>query len=438
MEFPIYPFLIALTYKIFGVLDFLGRLWAFVFSLATLFIFYKLAREYLSGFSLIFAFAFFTFNPLIVEFSTSIQPEGLMILFYISAAYFFLKWLKTDEIFYFLSAVISTALTLLAKATAAHIGLFFAVILFQKFGFELFKKIKIWLFGFLSLIPAIVWYLHAKNLWLTYGNSVGVSNEYHWVGTDFFTNSYFIKGILSSEIFVVWVLFGFLVGIFAVVKDFKEKGVKDALVWSASAFVFYIIIARTSADEWANYYHIFSIPPAALLFGFGVKKFWAYLQNFADFFSEFSAFEKLTKVAVIFVVAVSIALTFLLEAKQIRANILQNRKPDESFDCAKKLKSALQKEGLILVSGGNCFDPDGYQLAYNASFMFYWLERKGFNICVEDQSIEKVKEFSAKGAKYFVADKNHIKKIPDFELKLKSNFSLIAECEDFYVFDLEE
>lgn len=437
MEFPIYPFLVALTYKIFGVHDLFGRLWAFVFSLGTIFFFYKLAREYLSGFSLIFAGAFFTFNPLIVEFSTSIQPEGLMILFYISAAYFFLKWLKTNENFYFISAIISTALTLLAKATAAHIGLFFFVLLFQKFGFDLFKKIKVWIFGFASLFPALIWYLHAKNLWLSYGNSLGVSNEYHWIGADFFMNSYFIKGILSSEIFVVWAMFGLLAGIFAAVKGFNEKGVKDALVWLVSAFVFYLITARTSADDWASYYHIFSIPPAALLFGFGVKKFWEYLQNCADFFSEFSGFEKLIKAVLIFAAAVSIALTFLLEAKQIRARILQNRKPDESFDCAKKIKPFLKNEGLILVSGGNCFDADGFQTAYNASFMFYWLERKGFNICVEDQSVEKVKEFSASGAKYFVAEKNLIEKIPGFERNLKNNFPIVAECAEFYVFDLE-
>ena len=207
MEFPLYPFLIALTYKIFGIHDLFGRLWAFVFSLGTLFIFYKLAREYLSGWSLIFSFAFFTFNPLIVEFSTSIQPEGLMILFYLSSVFCFLKWLKTDENFYFLSAIILTALTLLAKATAAHIGLFFLVLLIQKFGFDFLKNLKVWLFGLISLLPAFLWYRHAKNLWLTYGNSLGVSNEYHWIGADFFTNSYFIKGILTNEIFVAFVLF---------------------------------------------------------------------------------------------------------------------------------------------------------------------------------------------------------------------------------------
>ncbi|HEY0462112.1 MAG TPA: glycosyltransferase family 39 protein, partial [Pyrinomonadaceae bacterium] len=132
MEFPLYSYLTAITYKIFGVHDFLGRFWAFLFSLGTLLFFFRLAREYLGDFNLVFAFAFFAFNPLIVEFSTSIQPEGLMIFCSTASVYFFLKWLKTGAEKDFWLASIATALTLLSKATAAHIGLFFAALLLQK------------------------------------------------------------------------------------------------------------------------------------------------------------------------------------------------------------------------------------------------------------------------------------------------------------------
>lgn len=436
MEFPLYPYLIAITYKVFGVHDYFGRIWSFLFSMLTLFVFFKLSREYLSNYSLLLALAFFAFNPLIIEFSTAIHSEGLMLLFYITSVYFFLKWLKTEESKDFWLAVFSTALTILTKAPAAHIGLFFAVLLFQKYGFSVFKQAKIWLFGALSLFPAVLWYWHAKNLWKTYGNSLGVSNEYHWIGTDFFTNSYFIQGILRSEFLYVWVTFGLIVGIFAVWRGFNEKGVKHALLWLASAFVFYIIAARTSADEWANYYHLFSIPPAALLFGFGAKKLWEYMQSFANFFSEQTALQKLRKIGVILIVSISIAAAFLLEAKQIRANYKEKLLNDESFACAKKIAHLLKKEGSILVSGGKCFDADGFQTAYNASFMFYWLERKGFNICVEEQSVEKVREFSAKGAKYFLAEKPLLQRKPNFENELKQNFPIVAECEEFFVFDL--
>jgi hypothetical protein len=438
MEFPLYPYLIAITYKIFGVQDYFGRVWAFLFSLLTLFFFFKLARWFLDDFSLVFAFAFFAFNPLIVEFSTAIQPESLMILCYTASVYFFLKWLETEEDKDFWLAASATALTLLSKATAAHTGVFFAVLLLQKFGFKLFKQSKIWLFGAISLLPALLWYAHAKSLWKNYGNSLGVSNEYHWIGADFFTNSYFIKGILFSELSVVWVYCGLAVGVFAVFKGFHEKVIRQTLLWLASIFLMYLLAARTTADDWASYYHIFSIPPAALIFGFGAGKIAEIFGDLCNFFGDFSASEKLRKSFLVFAAAFAVFAAFAFEAQRIRANLLEHRATDENFVCAPKLKTLMPKEGLILVSGGQCFDADGYQTAYNASFMFYWLDRRGFNVCTEEQSIEKVREFAAKGAKYFAAQKTIVAEKPNFAAELKQNFPLAGECGEFYVFDLEE
>ena len=436
MEFPLYPYLTAITYKIFGVHDHFGRLWAFVFSLLTLLFFYKLAREHLSDFALVFAFAFFAFNPLIVEFSTSVQPESLMILGYTASVYFFLRWLDRSEDKDFWCAAVSTALTLLAKATSAHIGLFFGVLLLQKFGWKTFRQTKVWLFALVSLLPALLWYAHAKSLWKNYGNSLGVSNEYHWAGADFFTNSYFAKGILYSEFSVVWVYFGLAVGAFAVFKGFQEKTVRLCLLWLGAAFAMYTAAARTAADDWASYYHIFSVPPAAMLFGIGAGKLSESFAGLFKFFGDFSGLEKAKRGLPAAAIAASVIAAFALEARRIRAGLLEHRAPDESYLCAARLKPALKTEGLILVSGGHCFDADGYQTAYNASFMFYWLTRKGFNICVEDQSVAKVKEFAAQGARYFVAQKSIVDQKPDFAAELKSAFPVVDECEEFYIFVL--
>ena len=173
MELPLYPFLTALTYEAFGVHDQLGRMWAFLFSLGTLFFFYRLAREYLSDLPAVIAFAFFAFNPLVVEISTSVQPEGLMLMAYVAAAFFFVRWIRTGGTAVFVGAAAMTALALLAKASAAHIGLFFGILLIQKYRWGVFKQSRVWLFGIISILPTALWYVHAKNLWTTYGNSLG-------------------------------------------------------------------------------------------------------------------------------------------------------------------------------------------------------------------------------------------------------------------------
>lgn len=434
MEFPMYPYAIALTYKAAGINEVFGRIWSFLFSLTTLWMFYRLAREYLDGVALVAAFAFFAFNPLIVEFSTSIQPEGLMMLFYVAAAAWFVRWNNDGNDRDLWLAAGATSLALLAKLTAAHIGILFAILLIRKHGIGFLRNVRVWIFGAISLVPAAVWYVHAKGFWTTYGNSLGVSNEYHWVGPDFFTNSYFIKGILSSEAIFVWSIAGAIIGAWGAIRGFRTRSVQDALVWLAACFLFYVVAARTAADDWAAYYHIFSVVPAALLFGSGVREIFGLARDFADRFSSRSGLANVAHIAFVILLSFVAFAVLLVDARMIRAQILENRRPDESRACAIELKPRLTEPGPILVSGDRCFDPDGYPVAYNASFMFYWLERKGSNICVEQQSVEKVREAAEKGARYFVAQKNYLKQKEGFEATLRSEYPVVDECGEFVVF----
>jgi len=436
MELPLYPWITAVSYEIFGEKDVIGRLWSLAFSLGALFFFFRLAREYLDGVFLIAATAFFAFNPLVVEVSTSIQPEGLTIFAYVAAVYYFLRWLRTGSDRDFWLAAFLTALTLLAKATAGHVGILFAVLLIQKYGVSVVKQARVWMFGLIALVPAAAWYIHAKGLWTTYGNSLGVSNEYHWIGLDFFTNPYFITGILRNEVVYAWTLFGLIVAAFGLIYGFRERLAHISLIWLACVFVLYLAAARTTADEWASYYHIFTVPAAALLFGFGLKKAWDFLRDSADTFSQRSLVGNLFLLGVGLVVLFSGFATFAVEARNTRARVLEHRVADESYQYAAELRPKLFAPGLILVSGGNCFDADGYRVAYNASFMFYWLDRKGSNICVEDQSIEKIREIASGGTKYFIAQRSALKSKAGFETSLRNEFPVVNENETYIVLDL--
>ncbi len=436
MELPLYPWITAMSYEVFGEKDVIGRLWSLAFSFGTLFFFFRLAREYLDRIFLIAATAFFAFNPLIVEVSTSIQPEGLTIFAYVGAVYYFLRWLRTEVGSDFWLATLLTALTLLAKATAGHIGILFGVLLIQKYGLSVVKQSRVWLFGLIAVVPAAAWYIHAKGLWTAYGNSLGVSNEYHWIGLDFFTNPYFITGILRNEVVYAWTLFGLIVAAFGLIYGFRERLAQISLIWLASVFVLYLAAARTTADDWANYYHIFTVPAAALLFGFGLKKAWDFLLDSADTFSQRSLVGNLFLLGIGLVVFFAGLATFAVEARNVRGRVLEHRVADESYQYAGELKPKLVTPGLILVSGGNCFDADGYRVAYNASFMFYWLDRKGSNICVEDQSIEKVREIAASGTKYFIAQRTALKSNAGFETSLRNEFAVVDENETYVVLDI--
>ncbi|MBL8206689.1 MAG: glycosyltransferase family 39 protein [Blastocatellia bacterium] len=423
MEFPVYPWLIAWGYQFFGFHEPIGRIINYVFSLLTLLVFFKLARYLLPPWGTITAAIFFTFNPLLINVSNSLQPEGLMFLCYVLAGYLFIRWLDNESKWYLLGACMATAAAILAKATAAHIGLLFALLLLSKYGLGAIRQPRLWLFGLGALLPGAWWYKHAHQFWLQYGNSLGVSNEYHWAGLDLFTNPSYLLGIARSELLYVWMLTGVFLAGAALFWKWREKPVKYGVFWFVAAMVYYLIAARTTGDQWAAYYHIASVPGVALLVGSGVEALrqlkpeaqWTRFARVAGF------------VSLLGVVALQ-ARQITVDAKHWQASPLRS--------CAESFAAMMPKEELMLVTGGVCRD-EGYPVAYNASFMLYWADRKGFNVCIEEQSLEAVATFIKRGAKYYLAAKSTFRQKKQLEEDLRRTYPVLAECDDYCLFQLK-
>lgn len=491
MEFPLYPWLIAVCYKLFGMHEIIGRVLSFVFSLLAMLFFFKLAGYLLPEKGALVAALFFVLSPLVISISSSLQPEGLMFLCYILAAYFFVRWLDDESRKNYGLAMATTALALLAKASAAHIGLFFGILLFTKMGLKILRQPRIWLFGVGALLPSMVWYKHAHNLWLTYGNSLGISNETHWAGLDLFSNPTFILGIERSELFYVWMPTGVVLGFLALVLRSPTRVVKYSLFWLVAIEAFYLLAARTTGDSWAIYYHVVSIPAVALMIGAGVD---AVIQlryqrsllralsiasialivilaitdllNLSSFDVRLlfklgillglsalmlialfvghtekespatSRFVRLNTVVIYFAV-LCLAATSLYQIRMLRDDFQARATEGSLYACSHEFSSAIPDSVLIVASGGACVDPTGFPVAFNSSYMFYWLDRKGFSICVEQQSIAALKLLSDRGARYFVAEKSAVKMKPGFEAELQRSFPLTMECKDAYLFQLQ-
>ena len=487
MEFPLFPWTTAVLYKLFGYHEYLGRVVSLVFSLLTLGIFFLLARSLLPELGAIVAAAVFTFNPIFIYISNSLQPESFMFFFYLLATYCFLRWYEEDTSGYFWISCAATALTILSKATAAHIGIFFALLVIRKYGWKVFAQSKLWVFAILALLPNVLWYLHSHNFWLRYGNSLGVSNEYHWVGLDFFTNKEFILGIMRNEILYALMPTGIILILAGIYSGFKSKAVTYSLFWLIAVYSYYFIAARTTGDQWAFYYHIASVPAFSLLIGSGVIVISKILtrQNLIYLLSLVSILTALPIAAlahyklsgnlsqVAWVVSLSllataltslflknqIALvdskksglvfgsllaylllfglcgTLLFESRQIVADAKTWREQNQ-HDCVREFAQLIPREDLMLVTGGICRDDDGYPVAYNASFMFLWMDRKGFNVCIEEQSLEAVSRFAKRGAKYYLVAKKTLQRKKAFENDLQRVYPLLAQCEDYYLFKL--
>jgi 4-amino-4-deoxy-L-arabinose transferase-like glycosyltransferase len=491
MEFPIYPWTIAWFYRVLGVHEVIGRWIAYVFSLIALGIFFRLAQRLLPESGALAACLFFSLSRIPVAIANSLQPDGLMLLCMLAAVSSFLLWSETGSWKHYATTTLFTAAAILAKAPAAHIGLLYVFILFWRRGLRWMGDWRLWLFAVLTLMPAALWYVHANSFWRIYGNSLGVSNEYHWAGWDLVTTPYFLLAIAKQEWWRVFTPPGAVLAAAGVWLRWKQREITLSLLWLAAADIYYLIAARTTAELWASYYHVASVPPAALLFGAGAAavfgsgkreftaslllvcsavlvalllgysltsaipdpagrwllagallagvltfshRMWIEAQQSSRLPPVQPANLPFLRRAMLVVALLCFAPALLFESRSITQDAL-DASGRELYRSAQQFEGLIPAHALIVASGGPC-TVRGYQVAYNASYFFYWLDHKGFNICEQDQSIAALQALERDGAQYFVAEKQALNKLPGFREQLYRTYQLVRETEAADLFRL--
>lgn len=426
-EFPLYPWTVAWIYHLAGVHEQLARVVSWCLSLAALAIFLALCLRLLGPLGTAAAGLFYVLSPMEIRLATAIQPEPLMQAAFLAAVWAFIRWLDDGRRRDYLLALGCTALAILAKASALQIGILLLALLLHRHGLKAFRRADIWIFGALALLPGLLWYRHAHELWLLYGNSAGVSNESHWIGWDFFTSSRFLKAIVAADIRGVWTLAGLLAAAVAVIRRPRDRVVRVALYWFGSAMLFYLAAARTTGDRWALYYHVFTLAPAALLIGAGAEAA-------RDLLRTPGTRRGIPRLAGGLTV-LALAGAYGLEARQVVRDFHPHPLAG-LYRCAGEFAPKIPPGSLILASGGPCTDETGRRVAWNASYMFYWMDRKGFNVCHGRQSLATVRAYADSGAAFFVAEKDALARAPGVEARLRTAFPVAAECRHAILFDL--
>jgi 4-amino-4-deoxy-L-arabinose transferase-like glycosyltransferase len=163
-EFPILPFIAALCYKVVGVHEWVGRVQAVILFAASLPFFFLLVREIFGATAATCALFFYSFAPLSVMTSRCFMPDMPSLSLSIIGLYFFTRWIDHERSTSLLAAAALVSLSILIKAPSALIGAPLAYLAFQRFGVAAFRRMELWLFATIALVPSAIWYWHAHNI----------------------------------------------------------------------------------------------------------------------------------------------------------------------------------------------------------------------------------------------------------------------------------
>ncbi len=386
-EFQLYPFLVSILYYFFGEHVWLGKLVSLLFSIGAWVLFYQLAiRIFKEDQTARWALFFLVFSPLYVRYSVEFMPEGAVLFFYICALLFFVKWLSTFNISDLIIASVSTALAILVKPTSIHIGLVFALLSFAYWRNGLLKRWEVWASVIFVLLPSVLWYWHAKNLYVTYGNTFGLLSG----GDSKFGN---LKILLSPHFYISilhldskWVLgYGlillFIVGLWIAL---RKKEYRIILFGIFVIGLYYMIVARYSSADWGIQYHVYVLPFFALATGLGVK--WI-----AD---------NQTGMIIKSLLWLSV-LVFMLSPLNLFYRML-NPGNDQLLQCAQNVNQLVPASDKIIVSTTSVAVDNGVPNNYQEPEIFFYSRRYGWSLPADRHSVAELTRLHNLGGAYFV------------------------------------
>ncbi len=407
-EFPLVPWVGAILYKVFGYQEWLLRTIPCFFSLLSLFLLAWFAHRILPPGGALFATAAFAINPLMVYLSTSIQPESPMIFLSLAAFVFLVQWDSEPTFRNLLGAALLAGLAILAKSPAAAAGLALGFVVLRKEGLKTFVDARVLIAGALGILPPLLWYGWAYRFYALYGNSLGLSNESHYLGLDLLFPPTFLLGNLKWETLFVFSPAGWLLLIAAWGTSLRRLRLE--LIWYGAVWVFYIFAARTSGDDWAFYYHSSSVAPACLLMGAGYGWLAGRLHKKLRL-----ALGACTLLALLLMTVI------LIYKRDKNTDLPPIRETSQEF------AKFIPPSEKIVVKGGKKFDEKGFPVAYNEPMVFAWMDRKGFNYAPEDLSLETLENLRSRGGRFWVMRESEISTMPEGMMEaVEKRYTLLA------------
>lgn len=359
-EFQIYPFIVSVLYSVLGVNDVWGRLVSVIFSVLTVYGLYLLVRKIINEETALWSALIYSILPLNIFYGRAFMPDAAMLMCSVYGLYFFYNWIGSGRAIYFTLSGIFISLAALIKLPSLYLGLPLIYIAYQKYGFRLFGKFKLYILALFIFIPVILWYYHAHQLFLNGGSSFGIwtYGQDKWgmfsllIDPEWY-NDIFFKSIAERHLtYPAFILF--IWGLFIKRKHTNEK-LFD--VWLIAVLIFIFIAAQAHRTQ--EYYTLPFTIPASVFIG---KFFAKYLPLFRRKLKEIFTLNKFVASFALICIMLTGVLSYLRVARFYNSENLSQ----PLFKIAADVQSVSKPDDKIITIG------DGNPVYLYNSHRFGW------------------------------------------------------------------
>jgi len=430
-EFPLYPYWVALLYRVFGgVYEGLGRGVSAVFSALSVLILFKLTAKLYGRRTGYWAGLLFGVMPINVFFGRAFMVESLMIFCSIGMVYFFSEWLDRRGAVLFALAALFSTMAFLVKIPTLYMGLPLLFLAYDAFEKRVFARWELWAFAILVLVPPMLWYVHAHRLFEQTHLTFGIWNRYGYskFGSLFMRVDPKFYATLAERIFgIILTPIGgvlFLVGLVLPVRSRRER---LPHAWVLAIAIYTLIAAE--GNRALDYYQMPLVPPAVILMARVLSRIQT--EDMVERTSLRKVLSTRASLGVLFLLIAFLSYTFAHES--FKGHPYYAYFTGE-YDIGKQVDRSIGRHDLIVT-----IDLDENRRAPYRSqnpALLYYSHRKGWQITPEEASPERIEALRAQGAKTLVAPILEMVKNPELWTHLKRRYRILAKNDQFMALQL--
>jgi 4-amino-4-deoxy-L-arabinose transferase-like glycosyltransferase len=371
-EFQIYPFLVALLYKLFGIREWLGLLLSSVFALGAGSIFYLLVRGFLGKVMGLLSLTLLNILPVSVYFTRAFMPESLMVFASVLSVFFIWKWFLRRNWLWLIPSGLSLALAILLKANAGYllvpVGWFF----WKTYRIKLLLRWQVWMFLLVSLLPPVLWYQHARNLEFAI-DVLHPGSDPKWGSFTFWFSWQFYHRVFLQWACEQTLLYpGYALALLGLLWGWRDPNIGLFKVWLLGVVLSFFLVAGGTIVH--VYYTLPLVLPGVVFTAYSMTKLWFLHQRNLRPWARG-------------VVIVS----FIVIAGASVEKLLRWTKPDGATYRAALMAKELTPPGGLLLA---CDD--------GQPELLYYSDRKGWHLHPEECSPELLRGYAEKGARFFL------------------------------------
>jgi len=439
MEFPLQPFFTALLYKLFGPHDALSEVAPLACGFGIVWVSAALGRYLFGDVAGLAAGVNAALSPTLVNITSyGMWADPPMVFFGALGVYWLLRWADGESTWRLWAGAASISLAILFKLTGLYLGFVVLYLFVRRYGAGFLRQPTTWLIAAAILIPPVLWYAHAYQMYLEDGNTFGILAAGSLkLGTAATLTDLSIYKSTAIRIAMYHLTpLGFLAFCYGVYLSVKRR---DAFVfvWLAAVALHALVAFRGLRFAGHIGYLLTVLPICNLVGGLGFQAFLAAVRRRLD---------HRWRPAVVVPLVGALALIVIVNVA-VASDRFNNR--DLGFEkplwLGKRLTgfkvAELTRPGSLIVVADHEMDGETPQTWMTPPEVFFYGDRKGWYFTLSWATPERIEDVRAKGAEYFVVSANSLteyaEKYPELDVYLGQHYRKISD-EDGIIYDLRQ